>query len=130
MAKRQSPDRLTRRPEKESEHHVVIPAITHLQFLALDLLTRKPDGLSAQQLNVGLAEFAPEYRGPKFYQLMKRLVEAGLVEAWSQPFDVGGTTVSRTFYRIATPGTAAWRITTEFYRVRLAITRGMHSSGK
>ncbi|MFL5328559.1 MAG: hypothetical protein ACJ8C4_06560 [Gemmataceae bacterium] len=121
MAKRRGPDR----PESESHppSRPQLPAVTHLQFLVLDYLARAAEGLGAKELSDRLAEYSDDYRGPKFYQLMGRLADAKLVEAGQRDFNVAGTIVTRTLYKIAPAGMAAWRVTAEFYRVRIALSR-------
>jgi hypothetical protein len=89
----------------------------------LDILATASDGLSAQQLNADVCRFAADYKGPKFYQLMGRLADAGLIVAWAQKFDVGGSSVSRTYYKLAPLGESAWRMTMQFYGTRMAVRK-------
>jgi len=99
----------------------VVPGVTHLQFLVLDLLNREPGGMPAPRLRSLLDEFGDVRAGPKFYQLMSRLVEAGLVEAWQQEYDLDGAIVMRTCYRLAKDGEVQRSITLSFYRARLQV---------
>lgn len=98
-----------------------LPTITHLQFLVLDIVLESSSGISSQQVQELLALNGQEQRGPKFYQLMKRLEQAGIIESWPQQFDVAGSSVSRTFYKGTKKGKIAWRITLEFYKYRFLL---------
>ena len=118
--------------ERESENRpkdaAPLPTVTHLQFAVLDTLAAVRGGLSARQVRIGLLESGQEQNGPKFYQLMRRLVDAQLLESWQQEFDVAGADVNRTFYKITATGKAAWRLTLEFYAVRLRIRKDVFKS--
>lgn len=111
------------------EKPVPLPTLTHLQFLVLDILARFPRGTSAQNLREAMLQVGHDQRGPKFYQLMGRLNEAGMVESWQQEFDVAGSDVSRTFYKLTAAGRIAWRITLEFYAVRLKAHQNVFDRG-
>lgn len=95
-----------------------LPSLTALQFLVLDLLSSRTGPVSAFQLKQGLAELAPGYDGPKFYQLMGRLVRDGLVTTESGTINTEGGTVERTFYTSTKTGTEALVVTREFYTTR------------
>ena len=112
----------TQEPQRKPE---TLPTITHLQFLVLDLLTKTRDGLSAQLLKDSVSGVSPDYGGPKFYQLMGRLAEVGLVEITSRDIAVAGGTVTRSFYQATPVGVAAWRVTTEFYTSRQNLRNAM-----
>lgn len=77
-----------------------------------------PSGISATTLREALKEFGEDREGPKFYQMMRRLEQNGLVESWQRQFDVGGGEVARTYYRATKPGRVAWKVTIEFYAIR------------
>lgn len=122
MAKKRVPNQPPAAEQKtDTPNQLRLPTLTHLQFLVLDVLTRRHEGASAQEVMDELSSFSADYRGPKFYQLMGRLADSHLITSWSQDFDAAGTTVTRTFYRIAPEGATAWRITCAFYESRFAI---------
>ena len=103
----------------------MIPPGTHLQFLLLDTLVRNPKGISATCIRDVLRAHDEDRKGPKFYQLMRRLKVAGYLVSWSKSYDVAGGTVHRTFYRITPAGSAMWQATIDFYRTcRLSAKRG------
>jgi hypothetical protein len=104
---------------------VPLPDLTHLQFLVLDLLIESESGLSASQLRESLNQHGEPRAGPKFYQLMKRLVKEGLIDTWSQSFDVGGGVVNRTYYKQTDLGHTFWYSTLRFYADRLRIALEM-----
>lgn len=95
-----------------------LPSLTALQFLVLDFLSSGTGPVSAYQLKQGLAEVAPGYDGPKFYQLMGRTVRDGLIAAESRKINTEGGTVERTFYASTKTGTEALVVTREFYTTR------------
>ena len=97
---------------------VVLPNLTALQFLVLDLLGSVNAPVSAYQLKGGLAQLAPGYSGPKFYQLMGRLVRDGLVSAETQPINTPGGMVERTFYSATESGRESLAVTRIFYETR------------
>ena len=105
--------------ERESRHVATeLPSLTTLQFLVLDLLSSRRESVSAFQLKPGLAELDPGYDGPKFYQLMGRLVRDGWVTAETGAINTEGGTVERTFYTPTNAGTEALVVTREFYTTR------------
>ena len=108
---------------EEVRARVCLPQVTHLQFLVLDALLRYPSGTSATMLRGMLRDYGEDREGPKFYQMMRRLEESGLAESWSHPFDLGGSEVARTYYRVTSQGRVSWRLTLEFYAVRLEASR-------
>ena len=105
------------------EKPVPLPTLTHLQFLVLDIVAGNAEGISAQQAQDVLSRHGQNHRGPKFYQLMKRLEEAGLIESWYQTFDVAGGDVRRTYYKVTTAGEVAWRVTVQFYLTRMKASK-------
>lgn len=102
-----------------------LPNVTHLQFLVLDVMMPKASGISSHELRDELARCGQVQEGPKFYQLMKRIEVMGMVQSWPQEFDVAGTTVTRTFYKVSRQGKTAWRLTMEFYATRLKLKINM-----
>jgi hypothetical protein len=109
--------------ESKSVKPTAFPSLTHLQFLVLDLLGSSPDPLPAQLISEGVGAFFPDYSGPKFYQLMARIAEAGLIEAKSRNLDVAGGTVTRSYYRSTPEGRRAWRVSLDFYATRQRIAK-------
>lgn len=117
MPSRHGPE--SARNPSSSEKQVTLPTLTHLQFLVLDVLASTSEGASSQEIQDAIASYGQDYRGPKFYQLMKRLERDKLLESWSQAFDVAGSEVTRTFYRATAAGLVSWRLTLQFYATRL-----------
>lgn len=74
--------------------------------------------MSAFNLKDGLAQLAPGYSGPKFYQLMGRLVRDGLVATKSQSINTPGGMVERTFYTVTEGGRESLSVTRLFYETR------------
>jgi DNA-binding PadR family transcriptional regulator len=99
----------------------VLPSVTHLQFLVLDIVKAHAKGLSANDLREALLREGQAYSGPRFYQLLARLEASGWIDSWSQHFAVGGGTVERTYYRITSKGKSAWDVTLIFYRTRILL---------
>jgi DNA-binding PadR family transcriptional regulator len=85
----------------------------------LDVLAHTPAGKSATKVRHDLSAFGEDRAGPKFYQMMGRLERGGFIESWSQQFDVGGSMVSRTYYRVTAQGRATWQRVLDFYEARL-----------
>lgn len=105
--------------EREPPHVATeLPSLTTLQFLVLDLLSSRTGSVPAFQLQQGLAEMAPGYAGPKFYQLMGWMIRDGLVMAEAGAINTEGGTVERTFYAATKAGTEALVMTREFYTTR------------
>jgi hypothetical protein len=98
---------------------IELPTLTHLQFLIVDLIRSDNVEVSAQQVMGALSLAGVNQRGPKFYQLMRRLEESGLISSWQQRFDVAGGGIQRTVYKVTKQGLVAWRLVREFYAVRL-----------
>lgn len=90
-----------------------LPAITHLQFAVLDFLS--DNGRFAKELSMEVAFEGIDCKGPKFYQLMKRLQEGGYVSAATKTLVAGG---DRTFYKITAKGKRAFEYAIEFYVAR------------
>ena len=118
MPSKRGPESADKNPYA-SGGYAPLPTLTPLQFVVLDVASKTPAGVSARQLQEALALSGQDQRGPKFYQLMKRLVDAGVIESWNQEFDVAGGDVSRTYYKITAEGKVAWRLTIEFYATRM-----------
>ena len=105
--------------ERKPQHVATeFPSLTVLQFLVLDLLSSGSGSVSAFQLKQGLSELAPGYDGPKFYQLMGRLVRDVLVTTESGTIRTEGGSVERTFYASTKSGREALVVTREFYTTR------------
>jgi hypothetical protein len=107
-----------------------LPEGTHLHFAVLDVLVHRVSGASATEVRESLRAYGEDRAGPKFYQMMGRIEQWGLVESWTKRFDVGGSEVSRTFYRVTPQGRAAWRLTLEFYALRLQACRALLEPNK
>ena len=105
--------------EREPRHvATVLPSLTALQFLVLELLSSGTGPVSAFQLKQGFADMAPGYDGPKFYQLMGRMVRDGLVTAETSAIYTEGGSVERTFYASTKSGREALVVTRKFYTTR------------
>ncbi len=117
MLKPRSPEASNDEPEPQ---HVwtELPSLTALQFLVLDLLSSRTGSVSAFQLKQGLADVAPGYDGPKFYQLVGRMIRDGHLTAESRTINTDGGTVERTFYSSTESGCEALAVTREFYTTR------------
>ncbi|MFO1003468.1 MAG: hypothetical protein U0936_24310 [Planctomycetaceae bacterium] len=105
---------------------IPLPALTHLQFLVLDIARGNSDGISSHAMQEALRKEGQEQSGPKFYQLMQRLVSAGWIVSWSQSFDIAGSSVTRTFYKLSSEGTVAHSMTIAFYEYRLRLYRQLN----
>jgi DNA-binding PadR family transcriptional regulator len=117
MAKRQSPE-ATSGSTKPPEAPLSLPTITHLQFLVLDLLSTENSPVSAYRLKQGAARLANDYDGPKFYQLMGRLIRDQLVIAETKAINTDGGSMERTFYTPTQQGLQALHRTRIFYTTR------------
>lgn len=95
-----------------------LPTLSTLQFLVLDLLSSQTGSASAFQLKQGLAQIAPGYDGPKFYQLMGRMVRDGLVVSEARMIATEGGAIERTFYASTNAGAESLELTREFYTTR------------
>lgn len=90
-----------------------LPALSHLQFLALGvLLTGNEPGRVIRDV---VASYGVRRTGAAFYQLMARLERDGLIEGWYEPIVVGDQAVRERRYRITAAGSRAWRQTRSFY---------------
>ena len=97
---------------------IQLPTLTALQFLVLDLLSSESTSVSAHHLKRGLAPLASSYDGPKFYQLMGRLVRDGLISSEARSISTPGGTVERTFYATTERGYMTMTLARTFYRTR------------
>jgi hypothetical protein len=122
MAKRQSPEANSDRA-KPPEIPLSLPTLTPLQFLVLDLLSAGTQSASAHQLKQGVATLAQEYDGPKFYQLMGRLIRDQLVTAETRTISTSGGSVDRTFYTSTSQGLHALHRARLFYSTRHRLER-------
>ena len=112
------------------ELSVLLPTLTSLQFLVIELLSSESASVSAHHLKLGLAAFAPGYDGPKFYQLMGRLVRDGLVTSETLPLATSGGTVERTFYSPTGRGGIALALARTFYMTRHRLRSALAGQGE
>ena len=104
-----------------------LPALSHLQFLALGVI------LSAEEpgrvIRDVVADYGVRRTGAAFYQLMARLERDGLIEGWYEAVVVGDQAVRERRYRITAAGSRAWRQTRTFYEtVAAAAAQGRLSN--
>jgi DNA-binding PadR family transcriptional regulator len=90
-----------------------LPTISHLQFLALDVLL--PEEQPGRTIRAAVARFGVRRSGAAFYQFMARLERDGLVEGWYEQIQVGDQLVTERRYRITAAGTRTWTQTRAFY---------------
>ena len=90
-----------------------LPAISHLQFLALGVL------LGGEQpgriIRDAVGRFGVRRSRAAFYQFMARLERDGLVEGWYDQIAVGDQHVTERRYRITSAGRKIWTRTRAFY---------------
>ena len=103
-----------------------LPALSHLQFLALGvLLAREQPG---RVIRGAVAEVGSPRTAAAFYQMMARLERDGLATGWYEQIVVGDQAVTERRYRITAAGSRAWHQTRAFYeRVAGAALRGAWS---
>ena len=91
----------------------VVPEVTHLQFLVLQLLLTggKSSGLSLRE---ALQAKGVKKSGPAFYQLMGRLEEAKLVAGIYETKRLGGQTIKERVYNLTGDGRRAWHDVRDF----------------
>jgi len=107
-----------------------LPELTHLQFLIIDILRQELEGTPARFIRQKMDNAGVERQRPVFYNAMARLVERGLVEAWTEVFDVAGEDVSRTHYRTTPEAEKAWKFTHQFYSSRAQAAKILHPSAQ
>jgi len=90
-----------------------MPAITHLQFLALGMLRGGPR--LGRDVRRELARHGVRRSGPAFYQMMARLEEAGFASGEYEQKIVAGQIIKERRYTILPAGASAWTATREFY---------------
>ncbi len=90
-----------------------VPAISHLQFLALGLLLGGEQ--AGRSIRAEAARFGVRRTGAAFYQFMARLERDGLAEGWYEQITVGGQLVTERRYRITAAGIRTWKQTRAFY---------------
>ena len=90
-----------------------------MQFLILDIIHSASAEIFSLQLQSELADLGLEHRGPKFYQLMKRLEQNGAIRVRQRELEIAGSGIQRTAYSLTNRGRAAWQATREFYAARL-----------
>lgn len=88
--------------------------LTALQFAVVSSLADGP--LSGKELRSRLSSRGIKKAGPSFYQLMHRMVEAGLVEARYFKSQLGDQDYTECCYKITAAGIKAHKRTQEFYR--------------
>lgn len=103
-----------------------LPALSHLQFLALGVLLARDE--PGRVIREAVAEYGVGRTGAAFYQLMSRLERDGMAEGWYEPVLVGDQAVRERRYRITPAGARAWRETRAFYeKVAAAAAQGRWS---
>ena len=114
-----------KRPSEEAQNDEIatrrgvgLPTLTHLQFLVLDLVRTDSLEVAAQEIMSCLRDAGVGHEGPKFYQLMRRMEECGLVFARSKVIDVAGGKIQRTFYKLTAEGVTSWKLSANFYAAR------------
>lgn len=90
-----------------------LPKITHLQFLVLAIIERGE--IRGQELRDELAARGVKKDGPGFYQLMARLEWDKLVKGTYASRITGPQTIRERYYKLATAGANALKVTREFY---------------
>lgn len=90
-----------------------LPAISHLQFLALGVLTTGDQ--PGRVIRDTAAEWGVKSSAAAFYQLMARLERDGLVDGWYEQVRVGDQAVTERHYRITPRGARACQHAREFY---------------
>lgn len=90
-----------------------LPAITHLQFLVLGILTRGEQ--PGRAIRDAIATYGVRRTSPAFYQMMARLERDGLVDGWYEQTTVGDQTVTERRYRVTAAGSSVWTDTRAFY---------------
>lgn len=93
---------------------VRLPALTHLQFLILNLIA---GGRHALEIRAELTKFWEQMGSPTFCQLMRRLEEIGLV------FGLDGADRQRE-YRLTPEGRRLHDEAVEFYQGRMKCSQG------
>ena len=100
-----------------------LPALSHLQFLALGVILSSEE--PGRVIRDVVADYGERRTVAAFYQLMARLERDGLIDGWYEPVVVGDQTVRERRYRITATGTRAWRQTRAFYeQVAAAASQG------
>src|SRR4051812_44810714 len=95
-----------------------LPAISHLQFLALGiLLTREEPGRVIRQT---VARYGVRHTAAAFYQFMARLERDGYVDGWYEQVSVGDQFVKERRYRVTASGRKAWANARAFYETVVA----------
>lgn len=101
----------------------MLPKITHLQFLVLNIVRSHrlhADGLiSGRELRKAMKDQGVVKRGPSFYQLMRRLESGGLVRGQNKDHVIDDHKITVRKYRITSFGRQAIDDTWKFYRSRM-----------
>lgn len=90
-----------------------LPALTHLQFLVLGVLSQ--DEQPGRVIRQALGTYGVRRSAPAFYQLMSRLESAGLVTGRYEQVVVGDQAVTERRYRITDDGARMWSRARDFY---------------
>ncbi len=90
-----------------------LPAISHLPFLALGVLTAAAQ--PGRVIRDAATEWGVKSSAAAFYQLMARLERDRLVEGWYEQVRVGDQTVTERHCRITPHGARACQQALEFY---------------
>src|SRR5687768_11792912 len=90
-----------------------VPAITHLQFLVLNMLRQGPR--LGRHVRRGLAQHGVRRSAPAFYQMMARLEDAGLVDGGYDQKVIDSQIIKERRYTITRAGEARWKATRDFY---------------
>jgi DNA-binding PadR family transcriptional regulator len=94
-----------------------LPAITHWQFLMLNLLRDRE--LSGRELRGELDDAGLPKSGPNFYQFMGRLEDAGLVDGRYDVSVDARQPLRERYYCLTEPGRRAWQAVRDFYVAQL-----------
>lgn len=92
---------------------LLLPELTHLQFLVLGVL--RAEELPGRVLRDALAGYGIRRTGPAFYQLMARMEKDGLVDGWYEQIASGDQLVTERRYRITADGKKRWNEARAFY---------------
>ena len=104
-----------------------LPAISHLQFLALGVLFAREE--PGRVIRETVARYGVRHTAAAFYQFMARLERDGYVTGWYEQISVGDQLVTERRYRVTPSGKKAWTNARAFYEVVAAqVARGELSS--
>ena len=96
-----------------------IPKLSHLQFAVLEVLLRVRDGkkttMIGEEVRIALGKVGIDRKGPAFFQLMRRLEAAKLVESDYRIHLKRGDEIKKRHYEITDEGIRALNETRQFY---------------